>query len=408
MTLYKENAMRPDGTIIDQVLKVYKMAEVKEQYISPYADECTFFETSKGYDYSILGSTSDYLRLTDFVKASWDTDYTDWSGSASIEIAYKKDYLEYLQKGAYVELFVNRFANGVDVDYLRELDEQEYRDARSKADEERAAYDKTKHEDANYTKIFYPITYPYVQLSFCGFISDVKYNTTTLEISCTGYGAILDEKASLTFKQMSRLNILNEVIYTAGLMPNIDREGLPDEIIDWTSKTTTTTDNSSSDSSSGDAKTGDDCTDTISMACLKGCSSANHYGSNHNFDDCCSTGYAVADTEYYKWARQFSSGEAMLRALRNIWKYNGYWNNRTCPQKLFNTSGFRCNCFDACRMVKVLCDSIGFPCVVVTGQAYQGGHGWNVIKANGKWLSFDLCYNAHANANNSTNMSMIY
>ena len=406
MVLYEQEEMRPDNTEIDKVLKVYKLAKVKDQYVSPYADDATFFDSGKGYTYQILGEVGDFLRLTDFVKASWDSDYTGWSGSCSVEVEYKKEYLEYLQRGAYVELYVNRFPINCDVEYLRQLDTEEYEVAKAKADREREAYDrkwknKTDAPKTNY--LAYPVVFPYVQLSFSGFITDIKFNTTSLEITCTSYGAVLEEKATLSFSNNKRSNILSEVVQSSGLIPNIDTTDLLDQVIDWSSKQ-----DSGDTETTNEASTGDDCTDTISMACLTGCSSSNHYGSNHDFDDCYKTGYAVVDTEYYKWARQYNSGEDMLRALRNIWKYKGYWNNRTCPQQLFNSSGFRCNCFDACRMVKVLCDSIGFPCVVVTGQAYEGGHGWNVIKTNGNWLSFDLCYNAHANASNSTNMSMIY
>lgn len=399
MVLYEQKDMRPDNCIIDTVFKVYKLAEEQEQYISPYASECTFFESDKGYTYHRLGIIGDALWLTDFVKASWDFDYTDWSGSCTVEIKYKKEDLEYLERGAYVELYVNRFPEGTDVEYLRQIDEEDYKAAEEKADARSEAYNKKwdGREDApKTTLLFYPVVFPYVQLSFCGFITDIKFNTTTTEITCSSYGVILEEKATLSFENNWRSNIIYEVIRTAGLIPNIDVSNLYDEVISWSSK--------KDSGNTGQASTGDDCTSTVDMACLTGCSSSNSYGSNQNFDECSKTGYAVEGTEYYNWARQYSSGEDMLRALRGIWTYDGYWNNRTCPQQLFNSSGFSCNCFDACRMVKVLCDSIGFPCVVVRGP----GHGWNVIKTGGKWLSFDLCYGKDANPTNSTNMSMIF
>ena len=37
-------------------------------------------------------------------------------------------------------------------------------------------------------------------------------------------------------------------------------------------------------------------------------------------------------------------------------------------------------------------DSCGFDCVIITGSPYGIGHGWNAVKHNGRWYSFDLCY----------------
>ena len=50
------------------------------------------------------------------------------------------------------------------------------------------------------------------------------------------------------------------------------------------------------------------------------------------------------------------------------------------------------NCWDGCRLVKCCFDAAGFDCVIITGSIYQGGHGWNAVKHNGRWYSFDLCY----------------
>lgn len=391
MVLYDESFMRPNDTFLDTVFIVYYDDSTFEQYISPYADICEIIPSDKGYHYHQGKLSNKVLRITDIISASWDSDYTDWSGSCTIKIPYIKQYLDLLIKGAYAELYMNRFPVGTDVEYLRNLDNEELR--------KRTALAQKKAKESKYLP--HPYVHYYVERSFRGFITNVKYNPDSLEVTIGHYGVLLEESAKLSFTDMKRSSILYEVIRTAGLVPNIYKYNLPDERISWSNI-------SSTEEDSGNAITGDDCTDTNTMSCLSGCSSSNKYGSGHNFDECCKKGYAVKDTEYYKWARQFSSGEKMLKALRKIWKYNYYWNNRTCPQKLFNTTYWTANCYDSARVVKVLCDSIGFPCVVVTGSAYGGGHGWNVVKTGGQWLSYDLCYGSKANASNSTNMSMLF
>ena len=50
------------------------------------------------------------------------------------------------------------------------------------------------------------------------------------------------------------------------------------------------------------------------------------------------------------------------------------------------------NCWDGCRMVKCCFDAAGFDCVVITGEMYGWGHGWNAIKHNGRWYTFDLLF----------------
>ena len=397
MVLIEEQFMRPEHTFLDTVFKVYSSDDsTYEQYISKFAETCELTPSTKGYHYK-QGKLTDSYRITDIISASWDNDYKDWSGSCTIKIPYRKKYLKILIKGAYAELYMNRLPLGADVEYLRKLDHEELKKAEAKANEKA----QKKIDPSHLPRIYHPYTYFYLERSFRGFITDIKHNPDNLEITIKNYGVLLDESARLKFPNMYRSAIIYEIIHTAGLIPNIDMKGLQDEVISWTNI-------SSNESNTGESLTGDDCTPTQEMSCLNGCGSGNNYGSGYNFDDCSKKGYATEGTEYSKWARQFSSGEDMLRKLRSIWSYTYYLNNRTCPQNLFNTSHWRSNCYDACRLVKVLCDSIGFPCVVVTGSAYGGGHGWNVVKVNGQWLSYDLCYGSKANNSNSTNMSMLF
>lgn len=163
--------------------------------------------------------------------------------------------------------------------------------------------------------------------------------------------------------------------------------------------------NSSSNNGVGEPKLGNDCTDTNSMRAMSGGVYGNS-GHGKNFDSAAQKGYAVKGANYYNWARQYNDVISLLKAIAKICNpntYNGYYNNRTCPQKAFNTSAWKINCYDACRLVKVCCDSAGFPCVIITGSIYDDGHGWNAVKYNGKWYTFDCFYTSKTKGAEGTN-----
>ena len=153
----------------------------------------------------------------------------------------------------------------------------------------------------------------------------------------------------------------------------------------------------------GQPKLGADCTATNSMRAMSGGGYGNS-GHGRNFDGAAQKGYAVQGANYYNWARQYKDIKSLCRAMAKRFSYSRYWNNRTCPQRVHNNGGtISCNCYDACRYVKVCCDSCGFPCVIITGSIWEGGHGWNAVKYNGTWYTFDLCYTSKGTSTNGTN-----
>ena len=150
--------------------------------------------------------------------------------------------------------------------------------------------------------------------------------------------------------------------------------------------------NNNNNNSQGQARLGNDCTDTNSMACATG-RYRGHAGDNENFDNCAKKGYAQEGRGYYNWARQYKTPIELCKAMANRFSYHDHYNNWYCPEKIHNNGGtIYANCYDACRYVKVCMDSCGFDCIVVTGSIYEGGHGWNAVKHNGRWYTFDLCY----------------
>lgn len=72
--------------------------------------------------------------------------------------------------------------------------------------------------------------------SLHGFITDLQFSEEGAELDLSGYGKLLESEDSLTYSQMLRSEIITEVIKTAGLIPIVDFTDLNDEVIDWTSK----------------------------------------------------------------------------------------------------------------------------------------------------------------------------
>ena len=148
----------------------------------------------------------------------------------------------------------------------------------------------------------------------------------------------------------------------------------------------------SSSGGTGQARLGNDSTDTNSMACATG-RYRGHAGDNENFDNCAKKGYAQEGKAYYNWARQYKSPIELAKAMANRFSYQRYWDNQKSVDSCHNNGGtIHCNCYDACRLVKVCFDAAGFDCIVVTGSIYEDGHGWNAVKHNGRWYTFDLTY----------------
>ena len=162
-----------------------------------------------------------------------------------------------------------------------------------------------------------------------------------------------------------------------------------DQKFNQKNNTTTTT---SSGSSNREPRLGNDSTDTGSMAAMRG---ARHYnaGDNRNFDEAAKRGYAQQGRSYYDWARKFDTPIELAKALNNMYTEASptYSNHRhaNAEQTFQKKVG---NCWDGCRMVKCCFDAAGFDCVVITGEIYGWGHGWNAVKWNGRWYTFDLLF----------------
>lgn len=293
------------------------------------------------------GPITKTISFPNIITASYSNDYDNLSGEMKVTLTYKKEFLLLLKKGQRCCLHV-----GEDVHIL------------------------------------------------C-FIIDIQFKSHQIELTCNTYAKVIEQQWSCTYTQQRRSVILTEICKEAGLKPVIDIDDLQDDIITYTSITDET-------GGAGKPSLGDDCTDTGKMAAKTGGHHGNT-GTGENFNEACKKGYATEGHSYYKWARSFKTDKDMLLRLRSLFNYEKYWNNRTCPDALFNDQGFTCNCYDAARLVKVCMDARGGNCVVVTGSIYEGGHAWNCINIDDGWKSFDLVYQVSSRGDiGGTNESNIW
>lgn len=238
------------------------------------------------------------------------------------------------------------------------------------------------------------------QDTFLGFIKTIQTKQNTMEIQVASYKSLLERQTKLAFKEKKLSTIVRELLRMANFKIEMDWTGMWDPVITWTSW-------SGGDDASADAREGDDCLDTNIMAAKRGAYYGNS-GDGDNFDEQSKKGYAHENDGYYKYARKFTKVEDLLLDLRKRFKYRGYWSNKhKCASETWNGGNIRSNCFDAARLVKCCCDAAGFPCVVITGSIYAGGHGWNAVKIDGYWKTFDLCYRNRGSSPKGTNSSNI-
>lgn len=83
------------------------------------------------------------------------------------------------------------------------------------------------------------------------FIEDLTFTEDGTQLSCKGADVLLEEKYEFDFHQMKRSKILEEMIKTAGLEPEVDPTGLIDDVIDYTNVKKSDT-SSGADSDSAD------------------------------------------------------------------------------------------------------------------------------------------------------------
>lgn len=197
------------------------------------------------------------------------------------------------------------------------------------------------------------LTYDDLSDVLLGFITEETFNEGGMELSLSGMTKLLEEEYQFNFTQMKRSDIIKEVIKTAGLKPEVNPEGLLDEVIDYT--------NVSSDNSSD--------------------------------DDTGSGDTSGVDGDVVKLAKQVCKGKKgagdKANAICNwigtniLYPHPNYSDHHKCPaQVLKDRQG---NCCDRARLGYQMGKVVG-----LTGRGVHGpNHVWVQYQIDGQWIDSD-------------------
>lgn len=199
---------------------------------------------------------------TTISSVSWDKSYDNPTGTGKAEFHYpideREEFKKYVYKGVSCKLKLRRSsdkqfsATGIEeIDLTEEeiVEREHYPtkeqkeqvgidesldDLVNKTDSDKTSEEK-EQEEAEETK-------PYIRSDgdggVYGFVTDVTHSQkgTELEVKDWGY-CLEDNTKKLSFNNMLRSQIIEEVIKSYGLVPAVDFTGLKDDMISWTNVT---------------------------------------------------------------------------------------------------------------------------------------------------------------------------
>lgn len=324
----------------------------REAYLEKISEDRTGFILHQGE--IIETHTYDTIFST-----SWNSDYEGMSSDGSISIPFHKDDLQYIYKGVRCLLKTKRFNYNDDT---VEIDDSE---------------------------------------GWLCFITDVNINGDKLELSLSGYEKLLEQENILSFTGLRRSVILGEVIRMAGLEPVIDTDGLPDEVINWSTEKQTKSD----ESSGGNIEQSTELNDTMD---------SNLLSAEHKITANMKTGFIPENmesktkflkaigktgTNYAEYVKDCKTICDVVKKLRAKMKYSGYANCKwKDAEDCFNHINAM-NCADSAKLMKCCMDVCGFPCAILHGNH----HYFNVVQKDGKWYTVDLCFKSTIGQAGSTN-----
>lgn len=228
---------------------------------------------------------------------------------------------------------------------------------------------------------------------FLSFITESKTDRDSVELNLSDEGLLLENKEELTYSDTLRSEILKEVIRHAGLTPEVDFRGLQDEIITWTSVT------SSGDSNTGSltqSTTHSDCSSTYELSNGLGCGVSKRGAIPSNIQPKAYQSIAKSGTNYAN-AVKGKDYKGVIKHLRSLHHYRSYSDNDfKCASESY---GKHLNCGDSARLLKACMDSIGQACICI----HCPGHYYNAIRVNGVWKTVDLCYSTDLGREGTTN-----
>ena len=199
---------------------------------------------------------------TQISSLSWDKSYDNPTGSSKVNIHYNKndrdELIKFVYKGASCKAKIRRSnepqftPTGIEEYDLseEEIREREHYPTKEQLEEIGIAEDldelvnesdnnktaeEKEQEEAEKNK---PYTRQDGDGGIYGFITDVTHDDKGTELEIKDWGYCLEDKTKkLSFSNMNRSKILEEVIKTYGLVPVVDFTGLKDDMITWTNVT---------------------------------------------------------------------------------------------------------------------------------------------------------------------------
>ena len=247
-----------------------------------------------------------------------------------------------------------------------------------------------------------------------GFVTEVTHDSKGTEIEIKDWGYCLEEnRIELGFQNMPRSQIMREVILSYGLVPVVDFEGLPDEVISWDNQVSKPVANNveggnlQPQSSAGMSTRFTDCSTSLDMCGGSAVDSSNaEYGRGEVPQNPGQEGESQwkgqtifklneskigrEDTDYGKFAIKYRGKDIaeLYRGLKDKgWEYSLYSNNQdNCANDSFKRIN-ALNCGDSARLLKACADVANIPCIIV----HCDGHFFNGTPKNGTWTCIDLC-----------------
>lgn len=273
-----------------------KEQEEKEKEDSEKEEE---FHPHKG---KIMG----IKQYTQISTLNWDKSYDNPTGSSKVTLHYdradRENIVKYVYKGASCKAKIRRSNEpqfkhtgieeyGLSEEEIKQREHYPTKEQLEEIEVEEDLEELTDHSDDDKTteeKIQEQLeeTRPYSRQDgdggIYGFITDVTHDDKGSELEIKDWGFCLEDNTKkLSFSNMLRSQILEEVIKSYGLVPVVDFTGLKDDTITWTNVT-----GSGGDSGSGEngeyGATGDGSMTEADMEQIAPQLKYEHLGSGHD------------------------------------------------------------------------------------------------------------------------------
>ena len=300
------------------------------------------------------------LPYTEISSISFDKSYEDSTANGKVELLFQVDDRKYIYDGVACKLKIRRdtdrqfSSTGIEEIYTKDKDVvlREHYPTNEQLIESELIIKEKQFVDKNLKDFDVDSTIVCRSSSddgLYGFVTDVKHSQKSSEITLKDWGYCLEDTGKkLSFSNLLRSQIIEEVIKSYGLTPIVDFEGLDDETISWKNEKSVGSPSSQSSQNDGDVSVNGDGSMTEDQA-----------------------------WEIYK-----------------TFKY-GSWGSGHDPQKAWEEmgteKGHSADCYDATAwMYYVYNYKIGIPardiCYPSAAAIHSGTHHIVQIYKNGKWI----------------------